>query len=155
MRATRTASCNSDTRRFSHMMAFAGSPASRVTWRLAGPQACVSLRHAPPCVLRSCAEPRSTRPPPADDWRALEQSWRFQHRDVWDPTTSQPRACPDCAASGTVECRFCSATGVLTLGDKLLCSIEGGTACPVCNGRGETRCNNCAGSGHIASWIVQ
>jgi hypothetical protein len=152
MCATST-TCGREYPRFSRMMAFASSPASLGAWRQASRQAYVNSRRAPQCV-RSCAGPRP-RSPAADDWRALEQSWRFQHRDIWDPTTSQPRACPDCAASGTVECRFCSATGVLTLGDKLLCSIDGGTACPVCNGQGETRCNNCAGSGHIASWIVQ
>lgn len=40
------------------------------------------------------------------------------------------------------------------LGDKMLCSVEGGSKCPVCKGRGETACRKCAGSGRIASWIL-
>lgn len=90
----------------------------------------------------------------SNGWKELEQLWRFQNRDKNAKGEAEARSCSECRATGTVECKFCGATGVLTLGDKLVCSVEGGKACPVCKGEGETRCSKCAGSGRIANWIL-
>ncbi len=90
----------------------------------------------------------------APGWRELEMLWRRDQFGKTFPAQSTVNTCSECTGSGAVECRFCSATGVLMLGDKIICSISGGTTCPVCEGHGETKCRRCSGSGNVASWIV-
>jgi hypothetical protein len=123
------------------------------------PRACASPPQRPP----SPSEPPPSEPPPSEPppptseaARILEQSWRFQHRNHAGSggDEGQSRDCPACIGSGAKECGFCSGTGILTVGDKLLCSVSGGTSCPVCRGVGETRCESCNGSGQVAKWIV-
>lgn len=80
--------------------------------------------------------------------RGLEMSWRFQNRKGDAPST-----CKACNGRGTVECSWCHATGVLMLGDRLVCSIEGQSHCLVCD-NGEVPCKTCKGTGKLASWMI-
>lgn len=75
-------------------------------------------------------------------------SWRFQTRKG-----DGPSICNKCNGRGKVECSWCHATGVLMLGDRLLCSIEGQSHCLACN-NGEVPCKACKGTGKLASWMV-
>lgn len=105
--------------------------------------------------MRSSSPPSSPRTPsssdrhPANkkDWGPFELAWRLQTMRNHTPNT-----CPTCRGSGEVECPVCHATGVLTLGDTLVCSIEGGDRCPVCKD-GVLLCRKCKGSGKIAAWL--
>lgn len=124
--------------------AFTAAPAARLLRPRTGGARLGARRRAAGAV--ACAAR-----PPGDGARALELGWRFQHRGSGDGAAS--RDCAACRGGGAEECRFCSATGVLTLGDKLLCSVDGGTECPVCEGSGETTCGRCQGSGQVANWM--
>lgn len=84
----------------------------------------------------------------ADDGkRELELNWRFQ-----DENNRRPVACKGCNGTGFSECRWCNATGVLMLGDTLLCSVEGGCSCLNCID-GDVKCKRCKGTGKIAAWL--
>jgi hypothetical protein len=110
------------------------------------------------CVARihACAPPAKGG---ETGWKELEQSWRFQQRKTGNDGTASnreppPKACALCRATGLVTCRFCSGTAVLQVGDKILCSLEGGSSCPVCRGTGEVGCRKCNGSGYLAAWLL-
>lgn len=79
--------------------------------------------------------------------RNLELAWRLQTMGM-----EKPRRCSKCGGDGWAECEVCHSTGMMTLGDRLVCSIDGGDACPVCDG-GLVRCPRCKGSGRIAAWL--
>lgn len=81
------------------------------------------------------------------EWQNLELGWRLQTQG-----TDPPHRCSNCGGDGWAECKACHATGVLMLGDRLMCSIEGGCSCPVCKG-GLVPCQRCKGSGRIAAWL--
>lgn len=80
--------------------------------------------------------------------KGLELSWRFQMKK-----NDGPAMCKKCNGVGRVECSWCHATGVLMLGDRLMCSIEGQSHCLACN-NGEVECKACKGTGRLASWMV-
>lgn len=131
----------------------------RTSRRTSPPRPPGTSRHAR--QVRLSASPGRTGPAPqegAPGWRELEQSWRFDHRhELYAGDAGSQRDsldCPDCRATGVVECKFCGSTGMLTLGDKLLCSVTGSTTCPVCEGSGDCRCQKCGGCGQIAKWIL-
>lgn len=84
----------------------------------------------------------------ASSRRGLEMSWRFQTRKG-----DNPSVCEKCKGYGKVECSWCHATGVLMLGDRLLCSIEGQSHCLACD-NGQIPCKACKGTGKLASWMV-
>lgn len=79
----------------------------------------------------------------------LEMSWRFQTKK-----NDNLQLCSTCKGRGRVECSWCHATGVLMLGDRLMCSIEGQSHCLACD-NGEILCKRCKGTGHLASWMVR
>jgi hypothetical protein len=147
--------------------ALTGSPRRRTRMAFAAPLLPVPRSDSPsrsPLAglqrWRSCVSPPTPPtppppPPPSHAARRLEQSWRFQHRnDLGGGGGGDSIACLKCRGSGVDECKFCSATGLLTLGDKILCSVSGGTKCPVCRGSGYQSCSGCSGCGQIAKWIV-
>lgn len=70
-----------------------------------------------------------------------------------DESNRAPVTCPECSGSGERECEWCNATGVLMLGDRLVCSLDGTTKCLVCND-GAVQCAKCRGSGSIAGWLL-
>lgn len=74
--------------------------------------------------------------------------WRFQTKK-----NDSPEKCATCNGRGRVECGWCHATGVLMLGDRLMCSIEGHTHCMACD-NGEIQCKSCKGTGRLAPWMV-
>lgn len=84
----------------------------------------------------------------ADSRRGLEMGWRFQQKK-----NHKPQTCKTCNGSGRVECAWCHATGVLMLGDRLICSLEGQCSCLACT-NGEVQCKACKGTGRIASWMI-
>lgn len=96
----------------------------------------------------SPGETRRSRGEADSSKKALEMSWRFQKRKNHDPAF-----CTLCNGAGSVECSWCHATGVLMLGDRLMCSIEGQSHCLACH-NGEVKCKACKGTGRLASWMV-
>mmetsp|Transcript_59318 Transcript_59318/g.120581 ORF Transcript_59318/g.120581 Transcript_59318/m.120581 type:complete len:153 (-) Transcript_59318:171-629(-) len=66
----------------------------------------------------------------------------------------RPQVCSSCSGSGECECPWCHGTGVLTLGDSLVCSTTNhASKCPVCKSAGYTKCENCRGTGFRAGWL--
>ena len=82
------------------------------------------------------------------DKRNLEMGWQFQMR-----RNEKPVPCETCNGTGRIECDWCHATGVLMLGDRLMCSLEGHSQCLACD-NGEVKCKQCKGTGMIAPWMV-
>lgn len=80
--------------------------------------------------------------------RDFELNFRYS-----DESNRAPVTCPECSGTGERECQWCHATGLLTLGDKLICSIDGTTKCLLCND-GAVQCRKCRGSGSIAGWLL-
>lgn len=80
--------------------------------------------------------------------RDLELNWRYQ-----DETNRRPVSCPDCGGSGEKECGWCHGTGVMMLGDRLVCSIDGTCNCQACKG-GYVKCKTCKGHGTVAAWLL-
>ena len=80
--------------------------------------------------------------------RNLELNWKYQ-----DPENRRPVNCPSCNGTGKTECQWCNATGMLMLGDALICSIDGQTRCYNCKD-GEVECKKCRGHGTIAAWLI-
>lgn len=80
--------------------------------------------------------------------RDFELNFRYS-----DESNRSPVICPECGGSGERECEWCKATGVLMLGDRLVCSLDGTTKCLVCND-GAVQCSKCRGSGSIAGWLL-
>ena len=94
------------------------------------------------CLLTSLAASLS-----GSERNELELLWRFQQAKH-----SPPVSCRQCKGTGKVECPWCHSTGVMTLGDILLCSLDGSTNCLNCED-GEIRCRKCQGSGRVAAWL--
>ncbi|KAG1667839.1 hypothetical protein FOA52_011027 [Chlamydomonas sp. UWO 241] len=68
---------------------------------------------------------------------------------------NKPEACSCCQGTGEIECEWCHGTGVLMVGDTLICSITDHTSkCPVCNSTGYAKCKNCAATGFRAKWLA-
>lgn len=117
--------------------------------------------------------------------RNMELSWRYQKVTIIQPTqlhsfaciapyhntntqvlfslhvcfskrkNEKPKKCSGCSGIGTVDCTFCNGTGVMTLGDQLLCSTSGNCSCVVCKTTGQIPCDTCHGTGYIASWLEE
>lgn len=101
------------------------------------------LKSAPRPAI--CMVAKSERP---DNGRnELELNWLFQDRK-----NRKPVDCANCKGTGKVECRWCNSTGVLMLGDMLLCSVDGNCNCLNCDD-GEVECKKCKGLGRIAGWL--
>ena len=79
--------------------------------------------------------------------RNLELNWRFQ-----DENNRKAVQCESCRGTGLAPCQWCNATGVMMLGDKLVCSIDGNSKCVLCDD-GHVRCATCRGNGMIAAWL--
>ena len=80
--------------------------------------------------------------------RSLEIGWRFQNMQK----DEKPTPCEKCKGTGRIGCDWCHATGVMMLGDRLVCSINGNCSCLLCQG-GEVQCKACKGTGMIAPWL--
>ncbi|GAX78657.1 hypothetical protein CEUSTIGMA_g6095.t1 [Chlamydomonas eustigma] len=66
----------------------------------------------------------------------------------------RPESCTCCKGSRERECDWCHGTGVLTIGDSILCSTaEHNSKCPVCKGVGYSPCSHCRGTGFRAQWL--
>lgn len=91
---------------------------------------------------------KSERREAASQRSELEMRWRFNMTG-----SRAPVPCEDCKGSGAVECGWCHSTGVLTLGDKLICSVDGSTRCLICD-QGQVECRKCRGKGKIAGWLA-
>lgn len=78
----------------------------------------------------------------------MELNWRFSKQK-----NEGPKTCKKCKGTGLVECSWCHATGVLMLGDRLMCSTEGQCHCLACD-NGEVTCKACKGTGKLASWMI-
>lgn len=81
-------------------------------------------------------------------WNDLELQWRLQGM-----RHAPPQTCARCGGDGRAECRACNATGMLTLGDTLICTLDGNCNCLLCNA-GLVVCPNCKGTGKIAAWLA-
>jgi len=107
------------------------------------------------------------------DRRSLELWWRFQEEQAKQRkqeqeeqaekakgttgviASSQFAGCKTCKSTGKVECKWCMGTGLLTLGDSLLCSLETkSSVCPCCKSSGELKCPDCKGTGFVANWLT-
>eukprot|EP00898_Chlorokybus_atmophyticus_P008327 jgi/Chlat1/8496/Chrsp80S07887 len=76
----------------------------------------------------------------------LDRAWTIARQP-------RPVPCSGCRASGEEECQWCHGTGVLTVGDLMLCTVDGNCRCRVCKGRGFNKCDRCKGTGQVASWL--
>lgn len=83
-----------------------------------------------------------------NSWNDLELQWRLQNF-----RNNPPQNCTHCGGDGQVECTACNATGLLMLGDSLICTMDGNCNCLLCNG-GLLVCTKCKGTGKIAAWLA-
>eukprot|EP00741_Cyanophora_paradoxa_P015834 tig00020904_g15287.t1 len=98
---------------------------------------------------RGDAESRNS----SDALRARLNMLRRNHLERAWMESSEPRRCAACEGSGMIECRWCHGSGALSLGDRMVCSITGGSRCTICKGNGEERCQTCHGAGAVAGWL--
>eukprot|EP01023_Acetabularia_acetabulum_P021048 TRINITY_DN21003_c0_g3_i2.p3 TRINITY_DN21003_c0_g3~~TRINITY_DN21003_c0_g3_i2.p3 ORF type:complete len:157 (+),score=11.11 TRINITY_DN21003_c0_g3_i2:155-625(+) len=80
--------------------------------------------------------------------KRLELLWAMQSK------AKQSQMCGCCKGCGQQECDWCHGTGVLTVGDTLLCdTVASSSKCAVCKGQGYVSCDHCKGIGRVAGWM--
>eukprot|EP01025_Chloroclados_australasicus_P031994 TRINITY_DN32382_c0_g1_i1.p3 TRINITY_DN32382_c0_g1~~TRINITY_DN32382_c0_g1_i1.p3 ORF type:complete len:171 (+),score=11.03 TRINITY_DN32382_c0_g1_i1:33-545(+) len=79
--------------------------------------------------------------------KRLEQLWTIQYK------AGLLQSCGCCGGCGQQECQWCHGTGILMVGDKLVCDVYGGNDCKICKGQGYVNCEHCRGTGRVAGWL--